>query len=87
MEQEPRNYGFHQDTAPVMSIGNWVVTMIIMMIPLVNVIMLIVWAAGNNDNPNRKNWAIVQLIFFGIAFALWIFLISAFAGMMGSLMP
>lgn len=87
MEQEQRNYGYHQDTAPVMTIGNWVVTLLVMIIPIVNIIMLIVWAAGNHENPNRKNWAVAQLIFFGLAFALWIFFFSAIVAMMGNLMP
>jgi hypothetical protein len=92
MEQDTRSFTTHanmppqQSMAPVMTIGNWVVTMIIMVIPIVNIIMLIVWAAGTNDNPNRKNWAIAQLIFMAIGIVLWISLFSTMAGVMGGLL-
>lgn len=84
MEQEPRHFNFREPSAPIMTVGNWVVTMLLMMIPLVNIIMLIVWATGSMENPNRKNWAIAQLIFMGIAIVLWIVMFSFFAGVMGS---
>jgi cytochrome c oxidase assembly factor CtaG len=86
MEQEPRHYGFREPTAPIMTVGSWVVTMLILCIPIVNIIMLIVWAAGSDDNPNRKNWAIAQLIFFVIGIVLWIVLFGSFMGVMSSML-
>ncbi len=85
MEQEPRRYMSQEPTAPVMSIGNWVVTMVLMIIPLVNIVLLIVWAASSGENPNRKNWAIATLIFMAISFVLWMILATAFAGVLASL--
>lgn len=91
MEQEPRSFTSQPNTAPlqnmapVMTIGNWVVTLILTAIPLVNIIMLIVWAVSSTENPNRKNWAIAGLIFVGIMFALYILLFSTVAGMMGGM--
>ncbi|MCB5265515.1 MAG: hypothetical protein LHW41_04650 [Candidatus Cloacimonetes bacterium] len=91
MEQEPRsftnqaNLSPQQNMAPIMTIGNWIVTMIILVIPIVNIIMLIVWAASSSENPNRKNWAIAQLIFMGIGIVLYILLFSTIAGMMGGM--
>ncbi|HOD18281.1 MAG TPA: hypothetical protein PKJ14_06570 [Candidatus Cloacimonadota bacterium] len=43
------------NVAPVMTIGNWIVTMLLMLIPIANIVLLIVWAVSNTDNPNRKN--------------------------------
>ncbi|MDD3563394.1 MAG: hypothetical protein PHR32_06950 [Candidatus Cloacimonetes bacterium] len=92
MEQEPRsftsqsNLSPHQNMAPVMTIGNWIVTMILAAIPIVNIIMLIVWAASSTENPNRKNWAIATLIFIGILIVLNILFLSTMIGMMGGLM-
>ncbi len=90
MEQDTRDFSNQinmnsmPNTAPVMTIGNWIVTMILMVIPVVNLIMLIVWAAGTNDNPNRKNWAIAQLIFIAVGIVLWMVFFSTFAGMIGT---
>ncbi|HHV36800.1 MAG TPA: hypothetical protein GXX77_03060 [Candidatus Cloacimonetes bacterium] len=86
MEQENR---LIQDTnqvplAPTMSIGNWIVTLILLAIPLVNIIMLIVWAASRGENPNRKNYAIASLIMWGIA---TVFVILLFCVIVGLLWP
>lgn len=91
MEQEPRSFTSQanltpqHNMAPIMTIGNWIVTMIILVIPIVNIIMLIVWAASSSENPNRKNWAIAQLIFMGIGIVLYILLFSTIAGLMGGM--
>ncbi|EEZ75424.1 TPA: hypothetical protein ACFP4U_001896 [Neisseria lactamica] len=50
-------------TAPVMTTGQWVLTMIVFMIPLVNIIMLFVWAFGIG-NPNRANFCKAQLLIY-----------------------
>lgn len=51
------------DNAPVMTTGQWVLTMIVFMIPLVNIIMLFVWAFGIG-NPNRANFCKAQLLIY-----------------------
>ncbi|WP_301673503.1 hypothetical protein [Neisseria blantyrii] len=50
------------DNAPVMTTGQWVLTMIVFMIPLVNIIMLFVWAFGRG-NPNRANFCKALFLF------------------------
>lgn len=46
-----------------MSVGDWIITMILMAIPIVNIIMLIIWAFDSTDiKKSRKTWAIAQLI-------------------------
>ncbi|HCX60005.1 MAG: hypothetical protein WCY87_00035 [Candidatus Cloacimonadales bacterium] len=86
MEQDNRNLVYSQNQAPVLSIGQWIITLLIMVIPIVNIIMLIVWAVGSTENPNRKNWAIAQLIFMAIGVVIWILLFSTFMGMMSGMM-
>lgn len=39
-----------------MTLGQWIATLVITCIPCVNIIMLIVWAAGSG-NATRKKWA------------------------------
>jgi uncharacterized membrane protein YdbT with pleckstrin-like domain len=85
MEQEPRQFTNQGQLAPVMTVGNWIVTMLLMIIPLVNIILLIVWAASSGENPNKKNWAIAQLIFMAIGVVLWLVLASTMIGIMSSL--
>lgn len=55
---------------PEVSIGNWIITLIILVIPLVNIIMLFVWAFNRNTNITKANWAKASLILL----AVWILL-------------
>jgi hypothetical protein len=84
MEQENRNFTYGQPSAPIMSVGQWIVTMILMVIPIVNIVLLIVWGFGNGDNPNRKNWAIAQLIVMAVGVVIWILMFSTIVGMMSA---
>jgi hypothetical protein len=49
-----------------MSVVDWLVTFLICAIPLVNIIMIILWACSN-EKPSRKNYCIVCLIFWAIS--------------------
>jgi len=54
------------------SIGNWIITFIVLAIPLLNLIMLIVWAVGESTHPSKKNYARANLVLFGIAICIGI---------------
>jgi len=72
--------------APVMTTGQWIVTMLLLCIPFLNIILLIVWATSSTENPSKANWAKAQLIFMGISIALGILMAIFAGGIMGSLM-
>lgn len=57
---------------PVMTTGEWFVTLLITAIPLVGLIMLFVWAFGGGTNPNKSNWAKAALIMMAIVIVLYI---------------
>ncbi len=50
------------------SVGSWFVFSLLMMIPVINIVVLIVTAAGKNTKKSKKNYAIAQLIFVIITF-------------------
>lgn len=52
-----------------LSVGGWITTMIILMIPVVNFIMLLVWAFGSG-NKSRKNYCLASLIIAVVMIAL-----------------
>ena len=88
MEPERMDYYFQKDIAPVMSIGQWLVTFLLMAIPIVNIIMIIVWLASKNENPNRKNWVLAYLIVIAISVVLTFIIfgsITSFFSALGSL--
>ena len=70
---------------PEMTVGGWIGTLIITCIPIVNIIMLIVWAAGSSGPKSRKNWAIAQLIITAIVIVLSIIFGAALAGILASI--
>jgi uncharacterized membrane protein YdjX (TVP38/TMEM64 family) len=64
----------------VMSIQDWIITILITSIPVVNIIMLFVWAFGSDTNENKKNWAKATLIWLAIMFVLYM-IIFVFLGL------
>lgn len=69
----------HQQ-APVVSIKEWLITNLIMMIPLVNIVMMLVWAFSSNTNPNKANYFKAALILFAIVMAIYLVLAVVFLG-------
>ena len=55
-----------------LSVSDWVVTILITFIPLVNLIMFFVWGFGDNTHPSKKNWAKANLIWIAIGIGLYI---------------
>ncbi|NTU22007.1 hypothetical protein HPY28_16905 [Brevibacillus sp. HB1.2] len=56
----------------VMSVKEWLITFLIMMVPVVNLVMYFVWAFGSEGNLNRKNWAKANLLIVGICIGLYL---------------
>lgn len=67
-------YGYQNQ--PALSVGDWFVTILITAIPLVNIIMLFVWAFSSSTNPNKANWAKASLIWLAIVIVLYIIIFA-----------
>lgn len=61
---------------PPISLGDWIISVIIKKIPLIGFIMLIVWAVDKNTDPNKANWAKAELIVRLIGIGIVILIIS-----------
>lgn len=68
-QQEQQNDNTTQteqtDTSPL-SLGKYLLMFLITGIPIVNIIVLCIWAFGHEKNQNCKNFAKAALIFVGI---------------------
>lgn len=82
------NQDFSQETnenmqVPVLSVKDWLITLVITAIPIVGLIFLFLWAFGSDTNPNKANWAKAALLFYVILFVLYavsmVFFFGAFA--------
>jgi len=74
----------NRDTAP-MSIGDWIVTLILLYIPLVGFICMLYWALSSSGNVNRKNFSIAALIIAVVVIILAI-AVSIFFGGLAAIM-
>lgn len=52
------------------SVGQWMLTLLLTFIPLVNLIMLLVWAFSAGTHPIKANWAKAMLLWFVIFIGL-----------------
>lgn len=68
-----------------MSVGDWLITLIITALPLIGIIMLFVWAFGGDTNPTKANWAKANLILFLIAIVLLIIFFAAFSAFLSAM--
>ncbi|MHA7581681.1 hypothetical protein ACX12E_14980 [Paenibacillus vandeheii] len=64
----------HKPGPQPVSFGSWMLTLFLMMIPLVNIIMLFVWAFGDS-NPSKANYAKAALLWAAIGIVIWILLV------------
>lgn len=75
--QQPGGYQqpiYNQPVDKPVSIGDWVLTIFLLCIPLVGLILLFVWAFGSNTPKSKSNFAKAQLIWILIDIIIVVFL-------------
>lgn len=60
--------------ATPLSLSDYMLMFLIMMIPVVNIVLLLVWAFDRKGNRNRRNFAKAGLIYFAIGIILTVVL-------------
>lgn len=61
-----------------MSVKDWLITMLLIAIPVVGIVLLFVYAFGSNENPNKQNWAKAQLLLAAIVLAIILVILMLF---------
>ena len=51
-----------EENNKIITTSEWIITKLIMFIPIVNIVMLIIWAFNQKTNINKSNWAKANLI-------------------------
>lgn len=74
-----------QQRQEVISTKDWVLTILITSIPILNIIMLFVWAFGGGTAKSKSNWAKATLIWMIVAMILAFFYFVTFAAMFASM--
>ena len=65
------------DQTPL-SMGEWILTILVMMIPCVGLIIYLVWAFGKNGNVNRRNYCRAYLIIYAVILVISIAFVTLF---------
>ncbi|MFC2480924.1 MAG: hypothetical protein ACFNUE_07805 [Bacteroides sp.] len=60
-----------------MSVGDWVGSILLLLIPIANIVLLFVWAFGGNAPLSKRNWARAHLLILAVVFGLYIVIIVA----------
>lgn len=60
------------DNVEVLSVGTWLRNIFVQIIPILGIVMLFVWAYGDNTSLDMKNWAKAGVIISAIMFILTI---------------
>lgn len=84
-QQQPFQAGDSGLEEPV-SFGDWMVTMLLMCIPCVNIIMLFVWGFGSGTKKSKSNYCKAMLVWMVIATVLTFVLAGAFTAMIASIL-
>ena len=77
------NWAYEHPRAPigedtsVMSVKEWLKTILLSMIPCVGIVLIFVWAFGSSGNVNRRNFYRASLIMWAIVLAVYIVLVIA----------
>ena len=79
--QDQLQYQYQQPESNLeepMTLGEWLITMLIMLIPCVNIIMAFVWAFSSKEKKSKSNYFKAWLIFMAIVIVLYIILLVVF---------
>ena len=68
-----------------MSLGEWMITLLIMFIPCVNIVMMFVWAFSKNQKQSKSNFFKAQLIYTGIVILLYLIVFVVFGVSMANM--
>ncbi len=78
MDQQS-NYQAGQDLEAPVSMGEWLVSFLLMLIPCVNVVLMFVWAFSKKEKKSKSNFFKVALILSAIGTIIGVIL-SAIIG-------
>ncbi|MGB4705301.1 MAG: hypothetical protein WBI18_09565 [Candidatus Saccharicenans sp.] len=65
------------------SVGEWLITLLLASIPVVNIVMLLIWAFSENTKLSKANWAKATLIWLIIVVAFYFFVAVLIVGSLG----
>jgi len=59
----------------IITTSEWILTKLIVLIPIVNIVMLFIWAYNKKTDLNKSNWAKAELVVLAVKFILYLIII------------
>ncbi|MBU4438845.1 MAG: zinc ribbon domain-containing protein [Acetobacterium sp.] len=75
-----------ENTEVPMTLGDWMLTLLLLYLPIVNIVMLIIWSVDSKTSTTKKHFAWATLIFMGIGIVLSIIFSSIVAAIVASML-
>ena len=85
--QEQLQYQYQQpddEREEPVTMGEWVISLLIMMIPCANIIMAFVWAFSSKEKKSKSNYFKAYLIFMAIQIVLAVVLMIVYFVFLGA---
>lgn len=79
-----RNKPMRNDSSDAISLKEWIITLLITFIPIVNIVMYFVWSFGSTATETKKNWAKASLIWIAVGFVISILFSGFITSMLAS---
>lgn len=73
------------DLEEPVTMGEWLITILIMMVPCVNIVMMFVWAFGSGSKKSKSNYFRATLIFAAIYLVLVLIFGSAILNILSNM--
>lgn len=82
-QSQPQGYQYDGNLEEPMSVKDWLIVDLLMMIPCVNIILVFVWAFSSTEKKSKSNYFKANLIFAGciLVFYLLLVILGIGAGM------
>ena len=75
-----------ENTEVPMTLGDWMLTLLLLYLPIVNIVMLIIWSVDSKTSTTKKHFAWATLIFTGIGIVLAIIFSSIIVAIVAAMM-
>ncbi|MDK2941441.1 hypothetical protein ACIZ62_09035 [Acetobacterium carbinolicum] len=82
----PERQAASENSEVPMTLGDWMLTLLLLYIPIVNIVMLIIWSVDSKTSTTKKHFAWATLIFMGIGIVLAIIFSSIVVAIVASMM-
>lgn len=88
--KDNNNYGeqgnYQLDLEPAVTMGEWLTSLLILIVPCVNIVMMFIWAFSKTEKKSKSNFFKAQLIFSLIMMVIsFLFLVIFGVGAIGAI--